>query len=168
MKILKREKYLFIFTVVIIASAVIYNFMLGPLFEKWTSLDNEVIAKKTVLKKGLRLLEKKDAIVKKYNFYAKTPKNISNILSHIEKKALSFDIKTSDVKPRTVIQKDIYGEYVIELQIQGSIDKINKFISELLKPPLFIAIKGFDIRMPEIEGFASEVNGTLTLSKIII
>ena len=168
MKISKREKYLFIFTVVIIAGAVIYNFVLGSIFEKWTSLDNGVIAKKTALKKGLRLLEKRDAIVKKYNFYAKTPKNVSNILSHIEKKAASFDIKTSNVKPRPMIKKELYREYVIELQIQGSIDKINKFTSELLKLPLFITIKRFDIRMPETEVPASEVNGTLILSKIII
>ena len=168
MKILKREKYLFIFTIVIIASAVIYNFMLGPLFEKWTSFDNEIIAKKIALKKGLRLLEKRGAIVKKYNFYAKTPRNISNILGYIEKKANSLGIKTSDIKPRPVIQKDLYREYVIELQIQGSIDRINTFISELLKSPLFISIKRFDIRMPEVSASTLEVNGTLILSKIII
>ena len=168
MKISKREKYLFIFTIVIIAGVVIYNFVLGSIFEKWTSLDNEVITKKAVLKKGLRLLEKRDAIVKKYNFYAKTPKNISNILSYVEKKAVSFNIKTSNVKPRPMIKKELYREYVIELQIQGSIDKINKFTSELLKPPLFISIKRFDIRMPEAEVPTSEVNGTLILSKIII
>ncbi len=168
MKISKREKYLFIFTIVIIAGAVIYNFVLGSLFEKWTSLDNEIIAKKTALKKGLRLLEKRDAIVKKYNFYAKAPRNISNILSYIEKIAISFGIKTSDIKPRPVIRKDLYREYIIELQIQGSIDRINKFISELLKPPLFISIKRFDIRIPEANTSTSEVNGTLILSKFLI
>ena len=168
MKILKREKYLFIFTIVIIAGAVIYNFILGSLFEKWTSLDNEIIAKKTALKKGLRLLEKRDAIIRKYNFHAKTPRNISNILSYIEKKAISFGIKTSNVLPRPVIQKDLYREYIIELQIQGSIDRINKFTSELLKPPLFITIKRFDIRMPEANTSASEVNVTLILSKFLI
>ncbi len=168
MKISDRERYLFIFTIVIIAGAVIYNFVLGSLFEKCTSLDNEVIAKKATLGKGLRLLEKRDAIVKKYNFYAKTPNNISNILSYIEKKAALFDIKTSNVKPRPMIKKELYREYVIELQIQGSIDKINKFTSELLKSPLFITMKRFDIRIPEAETPVSEVKGTLILSKIII
>ncbi len=168
MKISKREKYLFIFTIVIIAGVVICNFMLGPLFEKWTSLDDEIIAKKAAIKKGLRLLEKRDAIVKKYNFYAKTPRNISNLLSYIEKKAILFDIKTSNIKPWPVIQKDLYKEYVVELQVQGNVDRINAFASELLKSPLFISIKRFDIKTLEENVPISEVKGTITLSKIII
>ena len=166
MNLSKREKYIFIVTVAIIMSALAYNFIIEPIFKKWHSVNNEIIIEKTRLKKGLKLLDDRNTIINEYNTYAASLKNMSKILSYIEKEALSSGIKTANIRPRPVIQKELYKEYVIELQIEGTFSSINKFVSELINSPIFITVKRFDLRA--VTGTSSYLKGTLILSKLII
>jgi len=166
MNLSRREKYIFIVTAAIIISALAYNFIIETFFKKWSSINNEITIKKARLGKGLRLLENRNAIINEYNTYTASLKDISKILGYMEKQALSSGIKTSNIKPRPVVQEGLYKEYVIELQIEGAFSAINSFASRLLKPPLFITIKRFDLRTAA--GASSNLRGTLILSKLLI
>ncbi|MFH1854070.1 MAG: type 4a pilus biogenesis protein PilO [Candidatus Omnitrophota bacterium] len=162
----KRERYLFVSVAVIVILAIGCNFVFDPILKKQRIISNEIIIKKTKLRKSLKLLETQDVIVNEYNTYAAAITNISKILSYIEKEALSFGIKTANIKPRPAAQKELYKEYVIELQIEGELSNINKFISQLIKSPLFTTVKKLDLRR------AGETTpyfkGTIILSKFII
>lgn len=166
MNISKREKSILIITAAVIVSALFFNFVIEPFFKTWKRVNNQILVKKTALKKDLRLLENRDVIISEYNTYTESTKNISKILGYIEKKADSLGIKTENIKPRSVVQKEFYKEYVIELEIEGALSAINKFASELLKSPTFITLKKFNL-MPA-KGTSSYFQGTLILSKLII
>ena len=161
----KRERYIFIIILITALSAVAYNFIIGPFFKRWAEIDNEIIIKKTAIRKDLRLLKDRDLIVKEYDTYASSIKGMSGVLGYIEDKSVSLGIRTANIKPRPVIQKVLYKEYIIELQIEGSFVDLNRFISELVKPPLFITVKKFDLRTRKA---SSLLKGTLILSKFII
>ncbi len=166
MNISKREKSVLIITAAVIMSAFFFNFVIEPFFKTWKHVNNQILVKKTALKKDLRLLENRDAIIKEYNTYAGSANNMSDILGYIEKKADSLGIRTENIKPRPVVQKEFYKEYIIELEIEGAFSAINKFASELLKSPTFITLKKFNLR--PAKGTSSYFQGTLILSKLII
>jgi len=162
----RREKYIFILTVVIVILAGVYNFILGPSFKKWHSLNSEIAIEKARVKKGLKLLETQNAIIDEYNSYVSSLGNISKILSYVERQSEALGIKTSNIRPRPVVQKGLYKEYIIELQIEGEFSDINKFVPLLIKSPIFISVKKFDFR--NTGKTSSYLKGTLILSKLII
>lgn len=161
-----RERYIFILAATFITIALLYNFIFEPGFKKWKILDNEILAKKVIMRKYFRLIEKKNSIAEEYNKYAGSAKNISGILSYMEGQANSLGIKTSNIKPGQAVEKRFYQEYVIELQIEGEMDRIIKFLSDILRLPNMVALKKFDFRI--ISQNPSVFKGTIILSKIII
>ena len=161
-----RERYVFIVSVVFIIIALLYNFIFEPGLKKWRILDNEIDAKRAVLNRYFILLGEKDSIIKEYNRYAKATSNISKILSYMEGKADSLGIKTSNIKPGQAIEKEFYRGYDIELQIEGELEDIIKFLSEIIKFPNMVALKKFDFRL--ISQNPSVFKGIIVLSKIII
>ncbi|MFC1667204.1 type 4a pilus biogenesis protein PilO [Candidatus Omnitrophota bacterium] len=162
----KPEKYIFIAAFIIIISGLAYHFIIEPFFKKWNSIDAEIVAVKARLKENMHLLENKNTIIKEYNAYAGSPGNISGILSYIERQSESLGIKTADIRSMPVVKKELYREYLIELKIEGRFTAINKFMSRLIKAPMFITVKKF--RFKTIAGTSSHLKGTLVLSKIVI
>ena len=162
----KREKYIFAAAIIFITAALAYNFIFEPCVKKWQTLNNEVAAKKAKMVKGIRLMERRDSIVQGYNRYGKAAKNISMILSGIENHADSIGIKTSNIKPGQAIERAYYKEYVIELQIEGEMADIIKFLSNLVKLPILATLKKFDFKL--ISQNPRIFKGTIILSKIII
>jgi len=162
----KRERYIFIITGGIITAALLYNFILEPAFKKWQVLNREIEIKKARFDRGLVLLERKDSIIKEYNSYAKSSKDISKILNYIENLAGLLGVKTGNIKPYPLTQAGIYGEYKIELQIEGQLPELVKFLSELIKLPCFVTVQKFDLRA--VSENSNIFKGTIILSKIII
>lgn len=162
----KREKHIFTATIIFIVVALLYNFIFEPGIKKWQAANSEITAKRAKMNKGIRLIERKEAIIQEYNKYAKSTKNMSKILSYTENMANSFNIKTSNIKPGQGIEKGFYKEYSIELQIEGQFSDIIKLLSELIKLPALITLKKCDFRTTSEN--SSIFKGTVILSKIII
>ncbi len=162
----KREKYIFTAAVIFISMALLYNFIVEPGIKRWKILNSEIAAKKAVMDNGIRLIERREGILREYDQYAKFTKNISKVLSDVENKADSLNVKTSNIKPGMEIDKGLYKEYSMELQIEGEMQDIIKFLSELAKLPTFVISKKFDFRL--IEQNPPIFKGTVILSKIII
>ncbi|MBU1061928.1 MAG: type 4a pilus biogenesis protein PilO [Candidatus Omnitrophica bacterium] len=167
LNISKRENSIFIALGLVVILFLTYHFIVKPIFKKWHTLNSEIITEKNRLRKGLELLKNRDNIIGEYNTYATTLRKISKILSYIETKAGSLDVKIANIKPMPQPQKDFHREYLVEVQIEGEFANISKFIAELIKPPLVITLKKFDLRtMPDQA--PSQFKGILILSKLII
>lgn len=163
----KREKYIFITAVSIIIGALLYNFVYERLMKKWNGLNIEITQKKVMLDKAIRLRGQRDDIIRAYNQYAASSKNISKVLISIEKRAYETGITLSNIKPGEAVDKGLYEEYAIELQLQGQFTDILSFLSELIKPPLFISIKKCDFRKSS-EETTSIFKGTVIVSKLTL
>jgi Tfp pilus assembly protein PilO len=162
----KREKNIFIIAIIFIAAALSCNFIFKPCIEKWQSLNKEILIKKARISKDIRLIERGDTIIREYNIYTKPAQNITMILNNVENQADSLGIKTSNIKPGQAIERSFYKEYNIELQIEGEMKDIVKFLSALIKTPTLAALKKFDFKL--ISQGPPIFKGTIVLSKIII
>ena len=162
----KREKYIFTAAIVFVAMALLYNFLAEPCLKKWQFMDNEIKIKKVRMNKGLRLLQRRNSIIEEYNQYAKTTNNISKVMNYMENLADSLGIKTSNIKPGQAIEKGLCKEYVIDLQIEGQMENIIKFVSQLESLPTLAALKKFDFKL--ISQNPSIFKGTIILSKVLL
>lgn len=162
----KRGKYIFSITVIVIVAALLYNFIIEAGFKKWQILNNEIAVKRAKINMSIRLMKKRDSIIREYNEYTKSAKNISGILNDMEHQADMLGIKTSNIKPGQEIEKGLYKECAIELQIEGEMANIIKFVSQISKPPTLAILKKFDFSL--ISQNPSVFKGTITLSKLII
>ncbi len=162
----KREKYIFSITIIVIVAAFLYNFIIEAGFKKWQILNNEIAVKRARMNKGIRLIKRRDSIIQEYNEYVKSAKNISNILNDMERQADMLGIKTSNIKPGQEIEKDFYKECAIELQIEGEMANIIKFVSQIAKSPILAILKKFDFSL--ISQNPSVFKGTVIFSKLII
>jgi hypothetical protein len=162
----KREKCVFIFTIVFIAAALLCNFIFESGIRKWQALDNEIADRNIRMDKDIRLIERRGDISQEYNRYNKYTNNLSMVLRDIEQYADSFGIKTSNIKPSQPIEKGLYEEYIVELQIEGGMSDIIKFLATVIKAPTFAVLKKFDFKL--ISQNPSVFKGTIMLSKIII
>jgi|GEM_PF-1053805 len=162
----KRERYIFIVSAALVSAALLYNFALEPNIKKWRLINTEITVKKARMDKGIRLLKRRDSIIEEYNKYAKTTKNISKILGYMENLADSLGVKTGNIKPGQAVDKGLYKEYIIELQIEGQMQHIVKFLSGLVKLPTLVVLKKFDFRVVSQNPLIFK--GTVTLQKIII
>jgi len=162
----KRGKYIFSITIIVIITAFLYNFIIEAGFKKWHILNNEIAVKRAKMNKGIRLIKRRDSIIQEYNEYAKSAKNISNILNDMERQADMLGIKTSNIKPGQEIEKGLYKECAIELQIEGEMANIIKFVSQIAKSPILTILKKFDFNL--VSQNPSVFKGTIILSKLII
>ncbi|MDO8602770.1 MAG: type 4a pilus biogenesis protein PilO [Candidatus Omnitrophota bacterium] len=166
MMISRRENYIFIAAMALIVTALLYNFIIEAGFKKWQVLNSEIAARRAIMNKGIRLMKRRDFIVQEYNEHAKVTKNISRILNDIERQADVFGVKTSNIKPGLEIEKDFYREHSMEIQIEGDMADIIKFISQIAKPPTQAILKEFDFSL--VSQNPPVFKGTIVLSKIII
>lgn len=162
----KRERYLFVIFFITMAFLLLYNYAIEPFLERWEYLDKQIILNRTRLTEIARLLKDRNPIVCEYNRHIVPFKNISDFISHIEKQSSSLGIITANLIPKPVIQQRFYREYIVELQIEGRQDAINQFVSNIVKPPVCINVKKFDLRSNTEHPLY--LKGTLTLSKIVI
>lgn len=162
----RREKSIFIVTMIFASLALVYNFIVEPAVRKWDDLNRDIYVKKVVLRKWARSVNHSREIIKRYTDYTSSFKGVSSVLNSIENQAAALGVTTTNIKPGPIRRKDVYGECEIELQIEGEVRSVQSFISTLIRPPIRLTLKKFDFRSkPENPAY---LKGTLVLSKLII
>lgn len=157
----KREKYIFTLAAVIIISAMLCNVVFKPCVNRWNCLNREISIKEVRLKKVSRLFENRDEIIKKYNDRVFLSKGISSILNYIEARSNVLGIKISNIKPKSLPQKQTQNGHEIGLEIEGEAKNIQRFISAMVDPPMSMGLRRFDFRtQPKNPTY---LKGTLTL-----
>jgi len=165
MSLSKRERRILILASVVVAFAIVYNFTVKPFLASWNNAAAELAVRKVQFKRIAKLLKRGDDIIKNYNIYASSVNSVSETMGYIEKRAAMLDIKTDNIKPK-LVDTNMGKECIIDLQIEGKVLCINKFISELIEEPVFVILKKCNLR--SASNNPSFLKGTLTLSKLII
>lgn len=170
--ITKREKTIFLITFVVILIMLCYNFLIEPLTKKITFANNEIGVSQIELNKIQRLLLEREEILSFYEQYAKDVKikgasdeeAIANFLSNVESLARKSSVLINDVKPKPTKDFDNYKKFSFDLEIDGSIDNITKFIYELESSSEAIKVERLQISVKT--GKDDILKADLTISKL--
>lgn len=168
-----REKSMFIIGCIAILCIVIYMVLIDPLWEYWQGLNEKIVSKEVQLVKNLKILAQKDAIDVLYSKYSDSIKmkgseqeEIAIILREIENIARGNNTYITDIKPQKVEDKDFYKVYYVDLEAEGNISNLTKFIYELQSSNQILKVKRLQLTP---KGDAGDVlKGSMVITKILI
>ena len=137
-KLTQREKLILYATTGIIVLALLFNFVIVPVFERMSSVNEEIAKKSFLLGKQSGLIHSGENIVSLYENYRnalekqETPEEIvAGLFENIENVALSSGIKVKKVKPLPVKESEEYKEVLLEVDLEGDFASMFKFINKL-------------------------------------
>ncbi|MDP2942427.1 MAG: type 4a pilus biogenesis protein PilO [Candidatus Omnitrophota bacterium] len=143
----KRERNLFCITAVLIIFWIVQGFVVKPIFTKWKQLDEKISADALKLERNLEMIKRKDAIKSDYEKYASAVKmagseeeEMAKFLTEIEALATSSSIRVIDIKPRPARKIRFYKNYLVELEAEGDINQVSKFIYDIQNSPQMLRV----------------------------
>jgi ribosomal protein S10 len=148
----QREKRLFYLTAGLIASLFIYRFVINPIVVNWMGLDKRIGAGGLKLEKSQKILNLKGRIQRDYERYASSVKmsgseeeEMAKFLTEIESLARSSSVHISGIKPLPIKKVDFYKKYVVELEAEGDIKQVSKFIYDIQNSQQLLKIDKFSL-----------------------
>ncbi len=138
----KRERNIVIIIAGILFLLAVYSFVFAPLIEKLAFVNREIEGKELKLIKNKKILSREQPVAdsyKKYEQYLKQnvsdEQTMASILSDIEAVAHEVNIQVNDMKPRKVKRVDFYNSFAVEIECEGKLQEIIKFLYKLQNPP---------------------------------
>lgn len=134
----KREKRLFYLTIGLIFFSLLYSLVVKPLITNWQQLEKKIETSALKVEKNLRMLERKTIIQDEYNKYVSAVKmagsveeEMTKFLTEIESLASSSSVRIIGIKPHPVKEVGFYKKFFVELDAEGDINQISKFIYDM-------------------------------------
>ncbi|MDP2939559.1 MAG: type II secretion system protein GspM [Candidatus Omnitrophota bacterium] len=169
----QRERNILIIIVILLFIFVCYYFLFQPLTEKLSALNKEIETKELKLKKSQKILSQELSVEGEFEKYDKYLKQNSSdeqemaaLLSEIEAVAHQINIKLNDMKPRKTKRIDFYNSFAVEIEAEGKLQEITKFIYTLQSPPHLL--KAEKVRLEKTTSGSQTLKSYLLVTKILI
>lgn len=168
-----RERWFLYLGIIAILGVISYLLIIEPAWTSWKGLNKSIYDKERGLLKNIKIMAQKDLIDKYYDKYAQSLKmkgsveeETAVILSEIENIGRSSNVEIIDIKPHRVQEMDFYKEYFIELEAEGNITNLAKFIYELQNSKQILKVRHLRLNA---KGTSDDVlKSYLIVTKILI
>lgn len=148
----QREKKLFYLTIGLITVLFIYRFIIRPVVVTWKDLNERISVSNLKFEKSQKILSLKGRIQRDYERYASSVKmsgseeeEMAKFLTEIESLARSSSVHISGIKPLPIKKVDFYKKYVVELEAEGDIKQVSKFIYDIQNSPQLLKIDKYSL-----------------------
>ncbi|MFA6321271.1 MAG: hypothetical protein WCY36_05375 [Candidatus Omnitrophota bacterium] len=170
----KREQTIAIITISFVLVAMLYSFVLEPVFRGWRALNNQMKSKALVLKKDLAMLSSRKILEAKYEKFSKyvisdksEEEAISEVLSYLENLSRTDSCILQNIKPVGTKDYGTYKELLIELTSEGSIKQFTKFLYDIENTKNMI-LKVRHFVLTSKAGQDGALKGSFLISKVIL
>ena len=170
MEVKKRELILFYGIAGLGTVWLVSKVIFGPFQAKLTNLRRDVVLQESRLKKGVGLIENKEAIDKEYAKYASyfsltgtsDEAAVATFLREIEKISRDSGIMISDMKPQKEAVGDKFSkEYQINIKAETNMKTLINFLYALHNSPLLFSVEKM-VLVPKSEE-SSDLSVTMTI-----
>lgn len=169
----QRERHAFYIAVIVIIGVLSYIIVIEPIWKKWQDLNDSITNRESQLLKNLKILAQRDIIAELYNKYAENIKmkgsveeETATILREIENIARISNTYITDIKPQRVQDMEFYKEYYIELEAEGDVSNIAKFIYDLQNSEQILKVRY--LRLNPRDDTGDVLKGYMIVTKILI
>jgi len=166
-----REKIILSVCVAIILLYLGINFVFEPLKARLNDLNSQIALRELKLKKSNKVLDNQTGVEANYKKYADLIKQKANdeqemsaLLSEIESITKEIKISISDMKPSRVRVVDFYKKFSVELEAEGLLEDLTKFIHTLQSQPHFLKIER--LRLERRSMRTNTLKGSILISRI--
>ena len=168
-----RERNGLVVAFIFVLLALVDRLVVFPITERIKKLNEEIKLEEKRVARNLHNLSQKAEVLKEYQRYADYVKKeksdeeeIASLLNEIESIASSTRIYLVNMKPQPIKQVDFYKSYAIEMEVEGEMELIIKFLYALQKSEQLIRVKRMRLRLPRPE--SNVIRAYLSLTKVLI
>jgi len=170
----KRERLILICTVALLFTSLVYAFILEPIITQWRQVNKEVTVKRLSLEKGLRLLRQKEEITQRFQGLSaimaaeggSQEEQMAKLFSEIETLARGANVHILGMKPLPVTKSAFYKKYTVEIDSQGSIEKLVEFLYKLQHSKQILRVEFLELNAKS--GTKDSLKVTLLANKITL
>lgn len=167
----KREKVIFYITTLVFGSILLFNFVVEPLGDKLSLMNEDMRSKEEMLNKYTQLINKGGGIVSVYENYKETmqaeitvEEADAALFKELKGLATRFSLNLEQVRPQPIEKKNEYNEVALETVLTGSFSSVFKFIQGLEDNAVSTRI--MSLRFMSRQGEKNKVQCKFRLSKV--
>jgi len=172
-KLSQKEKIGLMIAFSCLAVAFLDRLIVNPIRNKIKQINREVEISEKQLSMNLRNIKQKDVIEQEYEKYVdyvrrsgSDEEEVAKILGEIEVLARKSSVYLVDTKPQTPKKVDFYQQYMVEIEGEGEMKSIMRFLHELnISPQLLRAEK---VRLSIKEKKAGVIKVSMLITKVLI
>ena len=168
-----REKFFMSVGLISILGILSYMYILEPLWGKWQTINKNIYLQERQLLKNIKIMAQKEMIAQLYEKHAQSLKmkgsveeETAVILSEIENVARKNSGHITDIKPHRVRDMEFYKEYAIELEVEGDIANLTKFIYDLGNSEQILRVR--HLRLNAKSGGENVLKAYMIVTKILV
>jgi len=143
----RRESRLFYLTLAVIIAWACQAIIVKPVSTNWRRLEEEIAADRLKLEKSERLIRREKSINSDYERAAAslkmsgtTEEEMAKFLTEIESLANSAGVHINEIKPLPTKKLDLYRKFYADLELEGEMAQISRFMRSVQTSPNLLAI----------------------------
>lgn len=147
-----RERKIFAICILVIIGSLIHVLGLEPLILKYQHQKVEVLRKEKEFLKLSRVFLNREGIESEYKRFKEKigseisdEEAVSKFLKEIENLTRKARLQIISMKPSSVKERDLYKESLIEMETEGNISNLARFLYELEKVDKFLKVKRLQV-----------------------
>ena len=155
-KVSQKERIGISIAAIIILLAIVDRLIYAPINETLEKINREIKISEKRLTYSLNNLEQKEFITGEYQKYGLEIKENSSddektasMLSEIERLAKKSGASLVDIKPQPTRSIDFYEELIVEVNVQGSMEDLVKFLHYLHDSPLLLRTQNLHLDLKD-------------------
>lgn len=173
-KLSKRERLLVIIAAVLVVLALMDMLVLGPILHHLNSVEGEINRKAAAIRRDLRILSFKEAILEEYAQYVRYMDSgekseeeiVAALLRKIETIASEKSVSISNVQPGDVLATSIFRVYKTSIAGQGALMNVLEFMYLLEESDYLFRVTKYEL-VPKSKG-SEIVKFSLDIERVFI
>jgi hypothetical protein len=143
----RREKNIFYATCSVVVLALLFNVLIYPLVDEWSSTSSKLASKRNELKKVNQLLQNESKIIADYDQYQKVirlkdpqkrPEDTLLLQTDELQKETGVQFSRMDPVRKRKVSKSDYQVYTIQVVFDGDLATIGRFLHGMVERGLYI------------------------------
>lgn len=171
-KLPKKEKFGLFIAVVFVSVAALDRLVVDPITTRVQWINHQIEIAEKELERNLRNINQKEVIAEKYQKYVKYVKKVGSdeeevakLLGEIEELARGSTVYLVDMKPRTSKEIDFYKEYTVEVEAEGNVRSVVRFLYQLNNSTQLLRTEKLRLTLKEKD--SSVIKATILITKIL-
>lgn len=136
-RLTNREIILVVVALLFFICSEAWIWLIRPMLEEWTNVNNEIEAKELLLTKYSRIISRKDVLLAKNQHLTSLATNresaeeeTASLLGYVERSA-GNSVSIINLRPLSVSHTEYYDKYRIEVEVEAAMNDLVKFLYKL-------------------------------------
>ena len=172
-KLSQKEKVGLSFAFVFIVIASLDRLVISPIRATFERIDQSIKISEKQLAHDLRNVHLKDKIAEEYEKYfpyvqrsGSDEEEVAKILGEIEALARQSNVYLVNMKPQTPKEIDFYKEYAVEIEAEGEILPLTKFLYQIYTSDQLLRVE--KLRLNSVKKGDKTLKASMLITRVLV